>query len=61
GRNNALAEFVGGLLLRNVDVEIAYTLAKMANHKTADPLSDKEFERTFKSMCDKELRRRSGF
>lgn len=60
GRNNSLAEFVGGLLLRNVDVEIAYTLAKMANHKTVDPLNDKEFDRTFKSMCDKELRRRSG-
>ncbi|QGH03228.1 bifunctional DNA primase/polymerase [Streptococcus dysgalactiae] len=60
GRNNALAEFVGGLLLRNVDIEIAYHLAKLANNNTSDPLSGKEFERTFKSMLDKEMRRRGG-
>lgn len=58
GRNNALAEFVGGLLLRNVDPEITYELAKTANNNTQDSLNDKEFERTFKSMLDKEIRRR---
>ena len=57
GRNNALTEFVGGLLLRGVDPEITYHLAKMANSNTAEPLGDKEFERTFKSMLDKEARR----
>ena len=57
GRNNALAEFVGGLLLRGVDPEITYHLAKMANNNTQEPLGNKEFERTFKSMLDKEIRR----
>lgn len=57
GRNNALAEFVGGLLLRGVDPEITYHLAKMANNNTQEPLDDKEFERTFKSMLKKEIRR----
>ena len=57
GRNNALAEFVGGLLIRGVDPEITYHLAKMANSNTSEPLGDKEFERTFKSMLDKEIRR----
>ncbi|WP_438467830.1 bifunctional DNA primase/polymerase [Streptococcus pluranimalium] len=60
GRNNALAEFVGGLLLRNVDPEITYELAKVANNNTADSLDDREFQRTFKSMLDKEMRRRGG-
>ena len=58
GRNNALAEFVGGLLFRGVDPEITYHLAKMANDNTQEPLSDREFERTFKSMLDKEIRGR---
>ena len=58
GRNNALAEFVGGLLLRNVDIQATYELAKMANNNTTEPLPENEFERTFKSMLDKELRRR---
>ena len=57
GRNNTLAEVVGGLLLRGVDPEITYHLAKMANSNTSEPLDDKEFERTFKSMLDKEIRR----
>ena len=58
GRNNALAEFVGGLLLRNVDIQATYELARIANHNTAEPLPESEFERTFKSMLDKEVRRR---
>ena len=58
GRNNALAEFVGGLLLRGVDPEITYHLAKMANNNTQEPLGDREFERSFKSMLDKEVRGR---
>lgn len=58
GRNNALAEFVGGLLLRNVDIQATYELARMANNNTPAPLPESEFERTFKSMLDKEVRRR---
>lgn len=60
GRNDALAKFVGGLFLRNVDFEVVYQLAKQANYATPDPLDDKEFERTFESMFRKEMRRRNG-
>ena len=38
GRNNALASFVGGLLVRGVDVDATYLLAKIANHYTTDSL-----------------------
>ena len=58
GRNNALASFVGGLLYRNVEVETAYELGKLANDNTSKSLPPNEFERTFKSMVNKELRRR---
>lgn len=58
GRNNALASFIGGLLFRNVDVETAYKLAKLANENTEKNLSIKEFDRTFDSMVKKEIRRR---
>ncbi|PGS81653.1 hypothetical protein COC69_05855 [Bacillus cereus] len=60
GRNDALAKFVGGLFLRNVDLDVVYQLAKQANFVTSDPLPDKEFERTFESMFRKEMRRRNG-
>lgn len=58
GRNNALASFIGGLLYRNVEVETAYELGKLANNNTPKSLPPKEFERTFKSMVNKELKRR---
>ena len=58
GRNNALASFVGGLLYRNVEVDTAYELGKLANDNTSKSLPPNEFERTFKSMVNKELRRR---
>lgn len=60
GRNDSLARFVGGLFLRNVDFQAVYELAKQANNNTPDPLTDKEFERTFESMFRKEMRRRDG-
>lgn len=60
GRNDALARFIGGLFLRNVDFDVVYQLAKQANFATSDPLEDKEFERTFESMFKKEMRRRNG-
>lgn len=58
GRNNALAAFVGGLLFRNVDPEIAAKLATIANSNTEDPLPMSEVERTVNSMIEKEIRRR---
>lgn len=60
GRNNTLASFVGGLLLRGVDEEATYQLARIANHYTPSPLSSQEVDRTFESMLRKELDRRSG-
>ena len=60
GRNNALASFVGGLLMRGVDVDATYLLAKIANHYTPDSLLADELDRTFESMVRKEMDRRGG-
>lgn len=59
-RNDKLTEFMGGLLYRNVDPEVAAKLAVIANENTADPLPFNELERTVNSMVEKEARRRSG-
>lgn len=61
GRNTALASFIGGLLMRGVDVDATYLLAKIANHYTPDSLPADEVDRTFESMVRKEMDRRSGF
>ena len=61
GRNNALASFVGGLLMRGVEVDATYLLAKIANHYTSESLSADEVDRTFESMVRKEMDRRGGF
>lgn len=58
GRNNALASFVGGLLFRNVDPEVAAKLAVIANDNTENSLPFNEVERTVNSMIEKEIRRR---
>ena len=60
GRNNACASFMGGLLYRNVDPDIAFELAKIANNNTKDKLSEEEVERTANSMIEKEIRRRDA-
>lgn len=60
GRNNALASFVGGLLMRGVDVDATYLLAKIANHYTPDSLPADELDRTFESMVRKEMDGRGG-
>lgn len=60
GRNNALASFVGGLLFRNVDPDVAGQLAVIANENTKDKLSLEEVERTVNSMIEKEFRRREA-
>ena len=60
GRNNALAGFIGGLLMRGVDIDAVYLLAKIANHYTSDSLSMDEVDRTFESMVRKEMDRRGG-
>lgn len=58
GRNNALASFIGGLLFRNVDPDVAAQLAVIANSNTKDALPLNEVERTVNSMIEKEIRRR---
>ena len=50
GRNDALCRFLGGLLARDVDPEIVVSLAEIANENTAEPLGDKEFKRTCRSI-----------
>ncbi|NRO27729.1 bifunctional DNA primase/polymerase [Lactobacillus helveticus] len=60
GRNNALASFIGGLLFRNVDPDVAAQLAVIANNNTKDALPIQEVERTLNSMVEKEIRRREA-
>lgn len=60
GRNNALSAFAGGLLFRNVDPQVVYELALLANSNTEDSLSDKEVFTTVKSMVKKDYRRREA-
>lgn len=57
-RNDNLASFMGGLLMRNVDPYIAAQLAMIANTNSLDPLPINEVERTVNSMIEKENRRR---
>lgn len=56
GRNDALAKFTAGLLLRKVDYEHIYSLAKIANSNSMNPLPDKELSRTVESMIKKDRR-----
>lgn len=58
GRNDNLTHFVGGLLFRSVSPQVAYNLALIANDNTNDPLPTSELDATFKSVLNKELRRR---
>lgn len=60
GRNDTLAAFAGGLLFRNVDPEVVYELAQLANSRTKDSLSDKEVFTTVQSMIKKDYRRREA-
>lgn len=59
-RNDNLASFMGGLLMRNVDPYVAAKLAVIANDNTTDPLPLNEVERTVNSMIEKENRKREG-
>lgn len=58
GRNNDLTKIVGSLLRRYVDAELTYHLAMLWNQSNVVPLSEKEFNTTFKSILKKELQRR---
>ena len=60
GRNVAVTRFVGLLFNKWVDcdLETAYELTKIANSVTANPLLEKELDRTFSSIARAEYRKR---
>ena len=60
GRNVAVTRFVGLLLSKwvNADVATAYELTTIANSVTDNPLSEQELERTFESIVKAEIRKR---
>lgn len=60
GRNVAVTRFVGLLLSKWVDADVAtaYELTTIANNVTNNPLSEQELERTFESIVKAEIRKR---
>lgn len=60
GRNVAVTRFVGLLLSKwvNADIATAYEVTKVANTMTDKPLSDSELNRTFESIVNAEIRKR---
>ena len=60
GRNVAVTRFVGLLFNKWVDCDLdtAYELTKIANSVTANPLLEKELDRTFSSIARAEYRKR---
>lgn len=56
GRNNALASFVGGLLIRGVNPDNVAKLAFIANQNSAEPLNEREVMLTVDSMIAKDAR-----
>ncbi|OSP88230.1 DNA primase [Lactococcus lactis] len=57
GRNDALAKFAGGLLIRGVDPEDVLSLANIANSNSISPIDSKELQKTVESMVKKHERR----
>ena len=60
GRNVAVTRFVGLLLSKSVDVDVApaYELTTIANSVTDNPLPVEELARTFESIVRSEIRKR---
>lgn len=60
GRNVAVTKFVGLLLSKcvNADVATAYELTTIANRVTDNPLPVEELARTFESIVKAEIRKR---
>lgn len=57
GRNDALAKFAGGLLIRGVEPEDVLGLANLANMNGIAPIEQKELQKTVESMVKKHERR----
>lgn len=54
-RNNTIARMTGLLLTFGVQVKKAWRLIEFMNGNSEEPLDQKELERTFMSICEKEL------
>jgi len=60
GRNEALVTVLGSLLRRYVDVELAYYLLRLWNDHHHTPMTNDEFDKSFKSILNKEMQRREN-
>ncbi|WP_174544649.1 bifunctional DNA primase/polymerase [Enterococcus ratti] len=60
GRNDRLAKFVGGLLLRGVEEERVRSLSYTTNQNSIDPLPQKEVEATVNSIIKKHYREKGA-
>ena len=60
GRNNALCSLTGHLMRRNVHIDIVIGLMSLWNASNHPPIEQKTFERSLKSIIEKELKRRQG-
>lgn len=60
GRNDRLTKFVGGLLVRNVDVDRIRELAMTTNNNSIDPMPAKEVHATVESIISKHFRERGA-
>lgn len=60
GRNDKLARFVGGLLLRGVEEDRIRVLAYQTNKNSVDPLPEKEVDATVESIIKKHHREKGA-
>lgn len=60
GRNNALCSLTGHLMRKNVHIDIVIGLMSLWNASNHPPIEQKIFERSMKSIIEKELKRRQG-
>lgn len=60
GRNNALCSLTGHLMRKNVHIDIVIGLMSLWNASNHPPIEQKTFERSLKSIIEKELKRRQG-
>lgn len=60
GRNDRLAKFVGGLLLRGVEENRIRSLAETTNSNSLDPLPKKELHATIESIIHKHMREKGA-
>lgn len=54
-RNHTIARTTGQLLTYGVKIPLAWELIQFMNGNSAEPLDQKELERTFLSICKREL------